>query len=105
MPYGLTQQEFESILNVFRQHPEVEKAVLFGSRAMQNFRPGSDVDIAIYSDQMSFNDFLSLKNNIDDLEILQKIDLVKFESIDSADLKDHILRVGVCIYNRKSEFN
>jgi len=105
MPYGLTQQEFESILNVFRQHPEVEKAVLFGSRAMQNFRPGSDVDIAIYGDQMSFNDFLSLKNNIDDLEILQEIDLVIFESIDSADLKDHILRVGVCIYNRKSEFN
>lgn len=102
MPYGLTQQELESILNVFRRHCGLEKAVLFGSRAMRKFRPGSDIDIVIYGNELSFNDFLSIKNDLNELEILQKIDLIQFENIDSAELKDHISRAGVCVYDKET---
>ena len=100
MKYGLTEPEFESLINVFHQIPMVEKAVLFGSRAKGNFRPGSDIDIAVYGKSLLFDDFLTLTVKLDELELLQKIDLVKFESIENPDFIAHIDRVGIIIYKR-----
>ena len=100
MRYGLTQTEFEGILMVLSQFPAVEKAVLFGSRAKGNFRPGSDIDIAVYGKNLSFDDFLSLIVKLDELELLQKFDLVKYESIENPEFIAHIKRIGVVIYNK-----
>ena len=38
MPYGLKEKLIDSIKQVFASHPEVEKAILYGSRAKGNFR-------------------------------------------------------------------
>jgi len=35
---------------------------------------------------------------LDDLDILQKIDLIKFRSIENADFIEHLERVGIIIY-------
>lgn len=32
---------------LFRSHPEIEKVILYGSRARNEFRRGSDVDLAL----------------------------------------------------------
>lgn len=100
MKYGLNILEFKSVVEVFQNTDKVRKAILFGSRAKGNYRPGSDIDIAIFSDNLSFDDYLVLKINLDELDLLQKIDLVKFESIENPDLIDHINRVGIVIYER-----
>lgn len=47
MCYGLTQQTLKDILGVFTQYQEVEQAVLYASRAKGNYRPGSDINIAL----------------------------------------------------------
>lgn len=100
MKYGLTSQELDSIMCVFSKTPEVEKAVLFGSRAKGNFRPGSDVDIVVFGEQLDFNKFLNLKINFDELDLLQAIDLIKYESIEDNKVIEHINRVGKILYER-----
>ena len=45
--HGLTDATVAQIHEVFARHPEVEKAVLYGSRAKGNFKPGSDVDLTL----------------------------------------------------------
>ena len=41
-------------MSVFGKTPEVEKAVLFGTRAKGNFRPGSDIDIVVFGNVQGF---------------------------------------------------
>lgn len=45
MRYGLKKQDFERIKNIFSSFPEVDKAILYGSRAKGNFKPTSDIDM------------------------------------------------------------
>ena len=98
MKYGLTLEEYESIINVFRTSPEVEKAILFGSRAKGNFKNGSDIDIVVDGKNISFDDFLNLQIKLDALDILQKIDLIKFRSIENTDFIEHLQRLGITNY-------
>lgn len=44
---GLTDEDREGIQSVLATCPKVQKAILFGSRAMGTFRSASDVDIAL----------------------------------------------------------
>jgi predicted nucleotidyltransferase len=43
--HGLTGETVAQIHEVFARFPEVEKAVLYGSRAKGNYKPGSDIDL------------------------------------------------------------
>ena len=47
---ALTEGELEMIAGVFRRHPEIIAAKLFGSRAKDTHTPRSDVDLAIWGD-------------------------------------------------------
>ena len=44
LPHGLSAEAVAKIREVFSRFPEVEKAVLYGSRAKGNARAGSDID-------------------------------------------------------------
>jgi len=43
----LVASELELVLSVLRQHPEIESAILFGSRAKGTHSERSDVDMAL----------------------------------------------------------
>ena len=45
--YGLLERDLKYILEAVRKYPEIEKVIIFGSRAMGNYKPGSDIDIAL----------------------------------------------------------
>lgn len=97
---GISENVMSEIKSVISNFPEVEKAVLFGSRAKGNFYEGSDVDIAVFGVNLNFEQTLDLSIELDTLGLLQAIDLVHFEKIKEAELKSHIERVGIKIYDR-----
>ena len=47
---GLLDRDIKYIRKALEKYDEIEKAVIFGSRAMGNYKKGSDVDIAIDGD-------------------------------------------------------
>lgn len=100
MRYGLKQQTIESICAVLARHPAVEKAVLYGSRAKGNFKPGSDIDLTLCGPSLTSRELTVIADELDDLLLPYKIDLSMYEHLDHEGLRDHIERVGVDFYRR-----
>lgn len=100
MPYGLKEDTIKNICSVFSLHPAIEKAVLYGSRAKGNCKPGSDIDLTLYGDALTTRELDSIADELDDLLLPYKIDLSIFARLDHAGLREHIERVGVVFYQR-----
>jgi uncharacterized protein len=46
--FGLNESELHYILSVLSRFKEIQTAKIFGSRAKGNFKPGSDIDLALF---------------------------------------------------------
>jgi uncharacterized protein len=100
--FGLSEATIEKIHSVLARYPQVETAVLYGSRAKGNYKPGSDIDLTLYGgEDLTLRVLLRLMSEIDDLLLPYIIDLSIFYTIDNPDLIDHIERVGVPFYERE----
>lgn len=105
MTFGLEQHIIDNIVAVFEANSRIDKAYVFGSRAKGNFRPDSDIDIAVKGLDLSFDDILKLSSAVAEKCLSIKIDLIDYESIKEPDLKDHIDRVGIEFYGRWKKSN
>jgi restriction endonuclease S subunit len=103
MNYGLSESTVEKIRGVFAQFPEIEKAVLYGSRAKGNFKTGSDIDLTLYGAALTSDLYATIADRLDDLLLPYSIDLSLFDEIDHAKLREHIQRVGVFFYERVNQ--
>ena len=102
MRYGLSEQTIEKICSVFANHPAIDKAVLYGSRAKGNFKPGSDIDLSLHGAGVSLKELGDIDCELDDLLLPYTIDLLIFDDLDHAELREHIERVGVIFYQRSN---
>ncbi len=98
--FGLTKNTIDQINSVFAQHPEIEKAILYGSRAKSNYRPGSDIDLTLIGSSLTYRQLLRIETEIDDLLLPYLMDLSLFDHIENPDLIEHINRVGVTFYEK-----
>ena len=101
MNHGLSANTVERIVSVLAHYPEIEKAVLYGSRAKGNYQNGSDVDLTLFGNGLNFGLLTRLDNEMDDLLLPYKLDLSLFASLTHSELIDHIRRVGVVFYEKK----
>ena len=98
MQFGLKPEIVSRINGVLAAHPEIEQAVLYGSRAKGNYRAGSDIDLCLKGDTLTLTQLLKIENELDDLLLPYKIDLSLLHALDSPELIDHIRRVGMVFY-------
>jgi predicted nucleotidyltransferase len=103
MNFGLSDLTLEKIKNVLVQFPEVEQASIFGSRAKGNNKNGSDIDIAIYGDEVT--ESIALDINVilnEEKPFPYYFDIVCYPSLKNVELKYHIDRVGKIFYKKQS---
>jgi predicted nucleotidyltransferase len=100
MNHGLSEATVERIRGVLADFPEVEKAVLYGSRAKGSHRPGSDIDLTLYGSGLGQTLLARIDEELDDLLLPYQIDLSLFANLTHPELLDHIRRVGVPLYQR-----
>jgi len=100
MQFGLSEQTIERINSVFARHPEVEKVVLYGSRAKGTYKPGSDIDLTLYGNEISQKETNKILDELEELDLPYSIDLSVFSRLSHVQLRDHIERVGVVFYAR-----
>ncbi len=100
MKFGLGEQTIEKITSVFAKHPEVEKVVLYGSRAKGTYKSGSDIDLTLYGNEISLEQKNRILDELDELDLPYSIDLSVFSQLNHVQLRDHIERVGVVFYAR-----
>lgn len=79
--YGLSESNIEEIFNQVSRFLEIEKAVLFGSRAKGNYKSGSDVDIPILGDNVSHSTIVSLSELLNEESMMPyKFDIISYNS-------------------------
>lgn len=100
---GLKDSTIEKIRSVFARYPQIDKVILYGSRAMGKQRNGSDIDLTMLGTGVTHSLQLKVENELDDLLLPYKIDLSVFGAIDNEELRAHIQRVGVVFYRRLHE--
>ncbi len=102
MPFGLSFEQFQQIIDVIKNYKKITEVILFGSRVKGTQTSGSDIDIAIKGDGLSIRDLADLELEFDRLLLPYKMDLVIYKNITDKDLLEHIARVGKVIYSRAS---
>lgn len=93
----------EEIRTIFKRHPEVERAILFGSRAKGNFGEGSDIDLVLEGSELDHRHVASMLGELEETFIPQRVDLLLKKPPIPQELLDHIARAGVVFYERSSE--
>jgi predicted nucleotidyltransferase len=100
--FGLTEADITKICGILAGHPEIEQAILYGSRAKGNYTAGSDIDLTLRGGADLTQDVLySVIHEFDDLLLPYTIDLSLFSSLHDPDFIEHIRRVGVLLYESK----
>ncbi len=101
--FGLKDTTIQKIRSVFARYPQVEKAILYGSRAKDNFKNGSDIDLTLCGgEDLTLNVLYRIHDDLDELLLPYTFDLSLFNNMNDRDLIDHIQRVGV-VFCEKSE--
>ncbi len=99
MNFGLKDSDLEYIINHISRFPEIKKAVIFGSRAKGNHKPGSDIDIAIFGENITFDIVAKLHSVLEDESPMPYFfDIVDVTHLEQKELKEHVERVGKIIY-------
>ncbi len=100
MKFGLSNETIAAICSVFKKYPQIDTAILYGSRAKGTYRPGSDIDLTLKGTGLDLRLISEIGNSLDDLMTPYKFDISVFDQIENDDLLKHIARVGVVFYSR-----
>jgi len=87
------------ILEIIIDEYHPKRIILFGSRGKQIHQPNSDYDLAIETNKKDFRQKRIVKERIDKIIGLHKIDLVILNEVDSG-FQNIILKTGKVIYER-----
>ena len=104
MKFGLSTRDEGYILEALTRFPEIEKAVIFGSRAMQNHEKGSDVDMAVMGANITPTTLLRLSSLLnEELPLPYFFDVVHYENIKNDNIKRHIDEEGKALFSKSEQ--
>ena len=98
MKFGLDQTTIDRISLVFSRYTDVDKVVIYGSRAKGNYRNGSDIDLSLMGIKLTEQLLSAIYSDLDDLNTPYLFDISIFDRLHSPDLENHIVRVGQVFY-------
>lgn len=101
--FGILERDIDYIMKALEMFDEIESALIFGSRAMGNYKKGSDIDMAISGQLVTretiakLNDFLS-----EQYPIPYFFDILHLEAINNEQLLEQIQTFGIEVYRKGS---
>jgi predicted nucleotidyltransferase len=98
MEFGLKDIEINALREVLASVPEVEEAIIYGSRAKGTNRISSDIDITLKGKELTYLQLALLDAKIDDLYLPYFVDLSLFSMLRNQDLIASIEREGQLLY-------
>jgi predicted nucleotidyltransferase len=97
---GLQDSDVSDIIGVITRNDKINQVILFGSRAKGTYHTGSDIDIALSGNGLNTDDIIDLMNELEELYLPYKFDLLILERIKEIELLAHISRVGKVLYDK-----
>ena len=91
--------EISALRKVLASVPEVEEAIIYGSRARGTNRVSSDIDITLKGSDLTYLQLALIDAKIDDLYLPYFVDLSLFSMLHDKDLIASIEREGQVFFN------
>lgn len=100
MEFGLKDMEINALREVLSSVPEVDEAIIYGSRARGTNKVASDIDITLKGSDLTYLQLALLEAKIDDLYLPYFVDLSLFSMLRNKDLVESIEREGKVLYRK-----
>lgn len=99
--YGLLERDLKFILEAISGYSEIEEVIIFGSRAMGNYKKGSDIDLALKGEKVDQRVVRRLSDELEEEYPLPYFfDIVNYNEIEDKEFKCHIDSVGKTIWKK-----
>lgn len=99
---GLLERDLKFIEEAANKYSEIEEIIIFGSRAMGNYKKGSDVDLALKGPNVNRKTVIRLSDDLnEEYPLPYFFDVVNYNDISNQELKQHIDHVGKTIYKKE----
>ena len=95
--FGLPERTIKELLEYFESKPEIEKVVLYGSRAKGTYKNGSDIDFAIWANG---GNIAQIGAELEDLPTPYMFDVTDYKTLTHENLKKSIDNDGVEFYKK-----
>ena len=99
--YGLSQKQFQQIEKVIASFCEIEKVLIFGSRATRKYKPFSDIDLAIFGKKLNDTIINRLSSDLDSLPLPFTFDVLNYNLLKNINLKNKIDNQGKIFFERQ----
>lgn len=96
--YGIKEETFEEMISIFNQIKQIERVILFGSRAKGTYKETSDIDLAVEFEKEDKK--LLLIRRLDEMRCALKFDVLNRKQIQNEQLIQDIKTEGVVIYQK-----
>ena len=103
--FGLTNEDITRIIKVFEKYAPLEEVWIYGSRAMDTYKPASDIDLTLIGSGIDLHIQQQIEFDLDDLLLPYKFDISNYDKITNPDFLDHIQRVGKKFYEKELDVN
>lgn len=102
--FGILDKDINYIVDVLVKYPQIEEGIIFGSRAMGNYKKGSDIDLALRGTNITNNILYEVSDYLNEVyPIPYFFDILNYDNISNENLKKHIDDCGKIIYKRVSK--
>lgn len=91
MRFGLPDQALDQIRDCFTAYPDIQWVKIYGSRAMNTYHPGSDIDLA-FSGPVDHS--IRLSSDLENLPTPYLFDITYYDGLQNESLRSHIDRLG-----------
>jgi len=99
--FGLYQSDIACIVHILQQHPEVAKGYVIGSRAMGSYRHGSDVDLVLQGETLTFAIASRISYLLnEETKMPYQFDVINYNTVRNTELIDHIESAGELFYTK-----
>jgi predicted nucleotidyltransferase len=93
----------DRIKAIFSKYRQIESVLIYGSRAMGNYRPSSDIDLTIKGKNIDISLQTKIEFDLDDLMLPYKFDISVYDKIRNPEFLEHIDGEGKEIYKREEQ--
>lgn len=95
--FGLPQKTISIIHEILKKYPSVKQAIIYGSRAKGNYRPGSDIDLTLKGD-IDYQTISRISSDLEESWIAYEVDVSAYNSLNDEYLLKEINTHGLVFF-------
>ena len=97
---GISQRFIHELQSYCSENDQIEKVLLFGSRARGDFHRSSDIDLAFFTKKSSHTAQNLIEHRIQEMPTPLKVDIIFFNRLAKEKMISNIKKEGVAIYEQ-----